>query len=115
VKDVGMRAGSFTIILAVVLGFSLVAFVRQASQDCYLVGEMCLTRPGYFGAWLAVLLLFASGVIAYAKSTMNTLGMSIPDSALRDPLARFFSGSRWVWLTILAIGVIAIAVRLLGW
>ena len=25
------------------------------------------------------------------------------------------SGSRWVWLTILVIGVLAIAVRVLGW
>ena len=26
-----------------------------------------------------------------------------------------FSGSRWVWLTILAIGALAIAVRVMGW
>jgi hypothetical protein len=26
-----------------------------------------------------------------------------------------FSGSRWVWLTILAIGALAVAVRVMGW
>jgi hypothetical protein len=26
-----------------------------------------------------------------------------------------FSGSRWVWVTILLIGAMAIAVRVLGW
>ena len=30
-------------------------------------------------------------------------------------LGSFFSGSRWVWVTILVIGVLAIAVRVLGW
>jgi hypothetical protein len=28
---------------------------------------------------------------------------------------QFFSGSRWVWVTILVIGVLAVAVRVLGW
>ena len=27
----------------------------------------------------------------------------------------FFSGSRWVWVTILVIGLLAIAVRVMGW
>jgi hypothetical protein len=27
----------------------------------------------------------------------------------------FFAGSRWVWVTILVIGALAVAVRLLGW
>ena len=27
----------------------------------------------------------------------------------------FLSGSRWVWLTILVIGLLAVAVRVLGW
>jgi hypothetical protein len=27
----------------------------------------------------------------------------------------FFAGSRWVWVTILVIGAMAIAVRVLGW
>ena len=26
-----------------------------------------------------------------------------------------FSGSRWVWLTILVIGALAVAVRVMGW
>ncbi len=26
-----------------------------------------------------------------------------------------FSGSRWVWVTILVIGLLAVAVRVLGW
>ncbi len=30
-------------------------------------------------------------------------------------MGSFFSGSRWVWVTILVIGVLAIAVRVLGW
>jgi hypothetical protein len=30
-------------------------------------------------------------------------------------MGSFFSGSRWVWVTILVIGVMAIAVRVLGW
>jgi hypothetical protein len=30
-------------------------------------------------------------------------------------MASFLSGSRWVWVTILVIGVLAIAVRVLGW
>jgi len=29
-------------------------------------------------------------------------------------ITAFFSGSRWVWVTILAIGVMAVAVRVLG-
>jgi hypothetical protein len=28
---------------------------------------------------------------------------------------QFFSGSRWVWVTILVIGLLAVAVRVLGW
>ena len=27
----------------------------------------------------------------------------------------FLSGSRWVWVTILVVGALAIAVRVLGW
>ena len=27
----------------------------------------------------------------------------------------FLSGSRWVWVTIAVIGVLAIAMRVLGW
>ncbi len=30
-------------------------------------------------------------------------------------MGSFFSGSRWVWVTILVIGLLAIAVRVLGW
>ena len=30
-------------------------------------------------------------------------------------MGSFFSGSRWVWVTILVIGALAIAVRVLGW
>ena len=30
-------------------------------------------------------------------------------------MGSFFSGSRWVWVTILVIGVLAIGVRVLGW
>ncbi len=30
-------------------------------------------------------------------------------------MGSFFSGSRWVWVTILVIGVLAVAVRVLGW
>ena len=30
-------------------------------------------------------------------------------------IGSLFSGSRWVWLTILVIGVMAIAVRVMGW
>ena len=30
-------------------------------------------------------------------------------------MGAFFSGSRWVWVTILVIGAMAIAVRVLGW
>jgi hypothetical protein len=30
-------------------------------------------------------------------------------------MGSFFSGSRWVWVTILVIGAMAIAVRVLGW
>jgi hypothetical protein len=30
-------------------------------------------------------------------------------------IAEFFSGSRWVWVTIVAIGALAVAVRVLGW
>jgi hypothetical protein len=29
-------------------------------------------------------------------------------------MASFLSGSRWVWITILVIGILAIAVRVLG-
>jgi len=30
-------------------------------------------------------------------------------------ITEFFSGSRWVWVTILVIAAMAIAVRVLGW
>jgi hypothetical protein len=30
-------------------------------------------------------------------------------------MGSFFSGSRWVWVTILVIGLLAVAVRVLGW
>jgi hypothetical protein len=30
-------------------------------------------------------------------------------------LTSFFSGSRWVWITILLIGLLAVAVRVMGW
>jgi len=30
-------------------------------------------------------------------------------------MGSFFSGSRWVWVTILVIGLMAVAVRVLGW
>jgi hypothetical protein len=36
----------------------------------------------------------------------------------QDPMeliAYFFSGSRWVWVTIAVIGTVAIGVRVLGW
>jgi hypothetical protein len=32
-----------------------------------------------------------------------------------DLIAQFFSGSRWVWVTIAIVGAVAIAVRVLGW
>ena len=32
-----------------------------------------------------------------------------------EQMVSFFSGSRWVWVTILVIGLLAIAVRVLGW
>ena len=35
--------------------------------------------------------------------------------ALMELIGALLSGSRWVWLTILAIAAIAIAVRVLGW
>jgi hypothetical protein len=31
-----------------------------------------------------------------------------------DLIVSFFSGSRWVWVTIAVVGAIAIAVRVLG-
>ena len=30
-------------------------------------------------------------------------------------MGSFFSGSRWVWVTILVFGAMAVAVRVLGW
>jgi hypothetical protein len=32
-----------------------------------------------------------------------------------DLITQFFSGSRWVWVTIAVVGALAIAVRVLGW
>ena len=32
-----------------------------------------------------------------------------------DMIGSFFSGSRWVWVTILVIAAMAIAIRVLGW
>jgi hypothetical protein len=32
-----------------------------------------------------------------------------------DLIAQFFSGSRWVWVTIAVVAALAIAVRVLGW
>jgi hypothetical protein len=32
-----------------------------------------------------------------------------------DLIASFLSGSRWVWVTILVIGAMAVAIRVLGW
>jgi ABC-type phosphate transport system auxiliary subunit len=32
-----------------------------------------------------------------------------------DLIAQFFSGSRWVWITIAIVGAVAIAVRVFGW
>ena len=32
-----------------------------------------------------------------------------------DSLGSFLSGSRWVWVTILVVAIIAIGTRLLGW
>ncbi len=34
---------------------------------------------------------------------------------MMELIGSLLSGSRWVWLTILAIGALAIAVRVLGW
>jgi ABC-type phosphate transport system auxiliary subunit len=31
-----------------------------------------------------------------------------------DLIVQFFSGSRWVWVTIAVVGAVAIAVRVLG-
>jgi hypothetical protein len=35
--------------------------------------------------------------------------------AAMDLVAYFFSGSRWVWVTVALIGAFAVAVRVLGW
>ena len=32
-----------------------------------------------------------------------------------EVISSILSGSRWVWVTILVVGVLAIAVRVLGW
>ena len=32
-----------------------------------------------------------------------------------DGLNSFLAGSRWVWLTILVIGLLAVATRVMGW
>jgi len=32
-----------------------------------------------------------------------------------DMINSFFSGSRWVWVTIAVVAALAIAVRVLGW
>ena len=32
-----------------------------------------------------------------------------------DSLGSFLSGSRWVWVTILVIALLAIVTRVLGW
>jgi hypothetical protein len=37
------------------------------------------------------------------------------DKATMELIAYFFSGSRWVWVTIAVIGALAITVRVLGW
>jgi hypothetical protein len=31
-----------------------------------------------------------------------------------DLIAQFFSGSRWVWVTIAVVGAVAVAVRVFG-
>jgi hypothetical protein len=36
-------------------------------------------------------------------------------SETMELINQFFSGSRWVWVTILVIGLLAVAVRVLGW
>jgi hypothetical protein len=30
-------------------------------------------------------------------------------------IASLLSGSRWVWVTVLVVGLLAVAVRVLGW
>jgi hypothetical protein len=30
-------------------------------------------------------------------------------------IASLLSGSRWVWVTVLVVGLVAVAVRVLGW
>jgi hypothetical protein len=37
------------------------------------------------------------------------------DKAAMELIVYFFSGSRWVWVTIGVIAAFAIAMRLLGW
>ena len=32
-----------------------------------------------------------------------------------DMIGAFFSGSRWVWVTIAVVAALAITVRVLGW
>jgi hypothetical protein len=34
---------------------------------------------------------------------------------MMELFASLLNGSRWVWLTILVIGALAIAVRVMGW